>query len=257
MLFDSHSHISDAMFEDKESLIREIRESELKYVMDIGTNLESSKAAVRMAEENDFCYCAVGFHPDSVHEMDDDALFEIEKLAGHPKVKAIGEIGLDYHYEDGNPKEMQQEAFAKQIELAKRLKMPIVVHSRDAEEDTMSILKECNAFETKVLIHCFSGSAETAKQYIKLGAMISLAGPLTYKNARKSIEVAETVPLDKLLVETDCPYLTPVPMRGHINKPMYVEYTARKLAEIKEIPYEEVAEVTLKNAAAFFGIEDN
>ena len=257
MLFDSHSHISDAMFEDKEALIREIRESELKYVMDIGTNLESSRAALKMAEDNDFCYCAIGFHPESAHEMDDYALAEIEKMAAHPKVKAIGEIGLDYHYDDGDPKELQAEVFVKQIEFAKRLKMPIVIHSRDAEEDTMRILKDCKAFETKVLIHCFSGSAETARQYVKLGAMISLAGPLTYKNARKPVEVAEQIPLDNLMVETDCPYLAPVPMRGQLNKPMYVEYTARKLAEIKGISYEEVAEVTLRNAARFFGIEDN
>ena len=242
------------MFEDKDALIAEIRASSLKYVMDVGTNLETSLAAVRMAEANDFCYAVVGFHPESAHELDDSSLAEIEALTKHPKVKAIGEIGLDFHYEDGDSPEVQESCFVRQIELAKELHMPMVIHTRDADDLTLRILKEHKAFETKVLLHCFSGSAELARQYVKLGAMISLAGPLTYKNARKTVEVAQTIPLEFLMVETDCPYLTPVPLRGQQNKPMYVEYTARKLAEIKGLSYEEVAEATLQNAVRFFEI---
>jgi len=257
MLFDSHSHISDEMYENKDALIEEIKASSLKYVMDIGTNVSTSRGCIRMAEANDFCYAAVGIHPEFADEANEESLAEIESMAAHPKVKAIGEIGLDYHYDDGLPKDIQEYCFASQIELAKKLGMPIVIHSREADEDMMRILKEHKAFETKVLMHCFSSSAETARQYLKLGAMISIAGPITYKNARKGIEVVETVPLDRLLIETDCPYLTPVPFRGQINKPPYVEYTARKIGEIKGISFEEVAEVTLRNASEFFGVKDN
>lgn len=275
MLFDSHAHINNETFteEEREALIRDIEASDLSYVMDVGFDLASSLKATKDAAENSWCYAVVGIHPSETASMDDMILTMIKSLASKKKVKAIGEIGLDYHYKDTD-KETQKKWFRKQIQLANQLKLPIVIHSRDAEEDTINILKEEGAFakerqsffpkragdkgemltDSRVLLHCFSGSAETAKQYIKLGATISIAGPVTYKNNHKTIQVARTVPIDFLLIETDSPYLTPEPFRGKKNKSPYVEYTARKIAEIKGISYEEVASKTLKNAKIFFDI---
>ena len=271
MLFDSHSHISDEMFENKEALIEQIRASSVKRVMDIGTNLQTSRGVIEMANANDFCYAVVGVHPEFADEIRGEAIEELRRMLAQPKVKAIGEIGLDYHYEDGLPREVQIECFGRQIDLAVEMGVPIAIHSRDADEDTMRVLKEHGAFskercaqfplrpdgtpDARVLMHCYSSSAELARQYVKLGATISLAGPLTYKNARKAVEVAEQIPLCHLLVETDCPYLAPEPFRGQQNNPTYVEYTARKLAEIKGLSFEEVAAATYENASRFFGIE--
>ena len=257
MLFDSHTHISDEMFEDKDALISEIKASSIKYLMDIGTNIETSRDCIAMANANDFCYAVVGIHPEFASPIDDESRAALIEMSKEPKVKAIGEIGLDYHYDDGVPREIQMQCFAEQLELAKELKLPVVIHSRDADEDTMRILKEHKMFSEGygVLLHCFSQSAEMARQYAKLGAYISIAGPVTYKNSRKAPEVVNAVPLNQLLVETDCPYLTPEPLRGRLNKPMYVEYTARKVAEILGMEYEQLAELTLENACRFFGIE--
>lgn len=168
-------------------------------------------------------------------------------------MKAIGEIGLDYHY-DYSPRDVQKKVFIQQINLAKSLKLPIIIHDREAHEDVMRILKEEKAFETGVVMHCFSGSADLAKQYIKLGAYISVAGPLTFKNNRKTIEVVEKVPMDRLFVETDSPFLTPVPYRGKRNEPAYVQYVADRVAEIKGLSYQEVVDQTRENACRFFNI---
>lgn len=168
---------------------------------------------------------------------------------------AIGEIGLDYHY-DYSPREIQQKVFIDQIRLAKSMKLPIIIHDREANDDMLGILKDEEAFDTGVVMHCFSGSAELARQYVKLGAYISIAGPLTFKNNRKTIEVVEVVPLDRLFVETDSPFLTPVPFRGKRNEPAYVEHVADKIAEIKGLTYREVVEATKENACRFFGIKE-
>jgi TatD DNase family protein len=176
-------------------------------------------------------------------------------LAKNSKVKAIGEIGLDY-YRDLSPRDVQDKWFREQIRLAKRLGLPIIIHDRDANDEVLKVLKEEKAFETGVLMHCYSGSRELATQYVKLGAMISIAGPITYKNARKTLEVVEAVPLEHLLVETDAPYLSPEPMRGKRNEPMHVKYTCQKMAVIKGISYEEMAKATLENAIRFFKINE-
>ena len=257
MLFDTHTHLNEESFtaEEREKLIEEvIANTMLTYVMDIGFDVASSKQAVEDAERIDKCYCAVGVHPSDTVGMDESWLEEIRELSKHEKVKAIGEIGLDYHYEDTNPEE-QEKWFRAQIRLAKELDLPITIHSRDADQKTMDILKEEKAFDgAGVVLHCFSGSAELAKEYVKLGAMISIAGPVTFKNNKKTIRVVEEIPLEKLMVETDAPYLAPTPHRGERNRPWYVEHTARKIAEIKGIEFEEVARVTLDNGKRFFMI---
>ncbi|NCB42494.1 MAG: TatD family deoxyribonuclease [Clostridia bacterium] len=271
MLFDSHSHISDRRFDAcRDALYQEIRKSELRFVMDVGSDLETSLGAVKAAEANDFCYAVVGCHPHEAKSFDDEQLLLIKGLAKKPKVKAIGEIGLDYHY-DLSQRDVQRYWFARQVEMANELKMPIVIHDREANEDVLRILKENGAFsferksffprrpdgsaDARVLLHCYSGSAELAMQYVKLGATISIAGPVTFKNARRAIEVVERVDLSHLLVETDSPYLAPEPYRGKTNKPTYVEHVARKIAEIKKVDYETASRQTFENACRFFDIE--
>lgn len=276
MLFDSHTHINNETLtqKDREILIERIEASEVAYVMDVGFNLESSVLAVKHAEKYPWCYAVVGCHPHDTKDMDEMQLMMIKGLAKKNKVMAIGEIGLDFHY-DFSERDVQEEWFRRQIQLANELKMPIVIHSREADELVMDILREEGAFskerltwfpkrqgpngeflpDARVLLHCFSGSKETGQQYIKLGATLSIAGPITYKNARKGIEVVENIPIEFLLVETDAPYLTPEPFRGKQNMSPYVEYTAKKVAEIKQMTYEDVAKITCENAKTFFGIK--
>lgn len=281
MLFDSHAHINNTDMTPGrvEELVSQVENSTLEYVTDIGFDLPSSRKAVENAARYPWCYAAVGVHPHDTDDMDDMTLYMIKSLAAKPKVQAIGEIGLDFHY-DNSDRDAQRTWFRRQIRLANELKMPIVIHSREADQETMDILKEEGAFtderkswfpqrpdsegfvggtpgnvpDARVLIHCFSGSAELASQYVKLGATISIAGPVTYKNNRKTVAAAAAVPIDFLLVETDSPYLTPEPLRGRRNSPVNVEYTARKIAEIKGMDYEEVAARTNSNACRFYGI---
>ena len=225
----------------------------------IGCDVESSEESVRWTQKENRIYGTVGFHPEFADKWNEDQQNIIEELTKNEKIVAIGEIGLDYHWDDNPAKELQRKCFEDQIELAKKLKMPICIHSRDADQETMDILKAHDAFDKTggVLLHCFSGSAELAKQYIKLGAWISIAGPVTYKNNRKTIEVVSVVPLDRLLIETDSPYLTPEPLRGKPNCPENVKYTAMKIAEIKGISFEEVADTTYSNACRFYSITNN
>jgi len=271
MLFDSHAHINNESYteEQRSALIKTIEASDLEYVMDIGFNLESSAMAAKHAAELPWCYAAVGIHPHNAKEADDMQITMIKGLAKKEKVQAIGEIGLDFHY-DYSDRDTQRYWFRQQIRLANELKMPIVIHSREADQEVLDILKEEGAFDrqrkdwfpkrfdgsddARVLMHCFSGSKELGRQYVKLGATISIAGPVTYRNSRKTVEVAEALPLEVLLVETDSPYLPPEPFRGKRNIPPYVEYTARKVAEIKGVPFETVMEQTNRNAQAFFHI---
>ncbi len=255
MLFDSHAHLDSSKFDgDRDVIIKRAKESGVSYIMNPGADYESSINAVKLAEKYDFIYAAVGIHPHDAKSMDDMMLSLIKAMARKPKVKAIGEIGLDYHY-DFSPRDVQQHWFRKQLQLAKELKMPVIIHDRDANQDVLDILKEENSFETGVLMHCYSGSAELARQYIKLGAYLSIAGPVTFKNARKTVEVVEAIDLDRLLIETDAPYLTPHPYRGKRNESTYVKYVCEKIAEIKGLTYEEVALQTAANAKKYFNID--
>lgn len=254
MLFDSHAHLDASRFnEDRDEVIKRAFDQGVKFIMNPGADFESSVAAVELAEKYDFMYAAVGIHPHDADSLDDMMLSLIKAMARKKKVKAIGEIGLDYYYEYSE-RDVQQYWFRKQLQLAKELKLPVIVHDRDSNQDVFDILREVDSFETGVLLHCYSGSAELARQYVKLGAYISIAGPVTFKNSRKLLDVVKTVPLERLMIETDSPYLTPVPFRGKRNESSYVRYVAEKIAEIKEISYDEVANATTNNAKKFFNI---
>lgn len=271
MLFDSHTHINHQGYSNaqRQEVINAIENSKISYAVDIGCDLATSKMAVEHARNFSWCYATVGFHPHDAKNMDELSFEMIRLLAKKDKVVAIGEIGLDFHY-DYSPREIQEECFRKQIALAIELKLPMVIHSRDADERTLSILKEEGAFSDKrkadfprkpngtadarVLLHCYSGSAELAQQYIKLGATISIAGPVTYKNNKKTPKVVESVGIEDLLVETDAPFLTPEPLRGKKNISPYVEHTVRRISLIKGMTFEEVAQTTLNNGKRFFNI---
>lgn len=254
MLFDSHAHLDGERFDkDRDKVVERAKASGISYIMNPGADFESSVKAVELASKYDMIYAAVGVHPHDTKDMDDIMLELIKGLAKKPKVMAIGEIGLDFYY-DNSPRDVQKEWFRKQIRLAKNVNLPIIIHDREANNEVMNILKEEKAFDNGVLMHCYSGSAQLARQYIKLGAYISIAGPLTFKNARKAVEVVKTIPIEYLMVETDSPYLTPEPYRGKRNESSYVKYVAEKIAQIKEISFEEVAEKTTENAKKYFGI---
>ena len=211
MLFDTHTHLNDPCFDaDRAELMAILPQKGLTLAMNAGCSLESSKDALKMAEPYDWMYCSVGSHPDSCDEVCDEVLEEYRKLCKLSKVKAIGEIGLDYHYED-IPREIQQKAFIAQMELAKELDMPVIIHEREAHDDGMRIIRQ---FPTvKGVFHCYSGSAEMAKQLVKMGWYIGFTGVLTFKNARKAVETAAAIPLDRIVIETDCPYMSPEPLR--------------------------------------------
>ena len=332
ILFDSHTHINNDGYSEEEraQLIAAIEDSEVAYVMDVGFDLPSSERAVSDAALLPWCYAAVGVHPHDTKTMTEEIYEKIRRLAGQPKVQAIGEIGLDFYYNHSDAED-QRYWFRRQIRLANELHMPIVIHAREADQETMDILKEEGAFseercgwfpprpgtgigrkagaqttqkasrageggqaeaceaaaktnackgteasrageggraeacdctenccmekDARVLLHCFSGSRELAEQYVKLGATISIAGPVTYKNNRKTSEVVSAIPIEYLLVETDAPYLTPDPHRGKKNQSPYVAYTARRVALLKGISYEEAARRTLENAKRFYVID--
>ncbi|QZY55351.1 TatD family hydrolase [Crassaminicella profunda] len=255
MLFDSHAHLDDSKFDkDREKILENAKANDISYMVNPGADFESSVRSIELASKYEMIYAAVGIHPHDAEDVDDVTLALLKGLAKKPKVVAIGEIGLDYYY-DHSPRDIQREIFRKQIALAKEVNLPIIIHDREANDDVMSILKEEKAFDTGVVLHCFSGSAELARQYIKLGAYISIAGPVTFKNARKTVEVVERIPLEYLFVETDSPYLTPVPFRGKRNEMANVRYVAEKIAEIKGLSLEEVAHQTTENAKKFFGIK--
>jgi len=224
----------------------------------IGCDIPSSLDAISRAEKDPKVFAAVGFHPEFANIWHSEKpKAELIRLAALPKVVAIGEIELDYHYEDNPKREIQRECFEDQIELAKALGLPICIHSRDADQETMDILKAHECFKSiHVLLHCFSGSAELARQYVKLGAWISIAGPVTYKNNKKTVEVVREVPLERLLIETDSPYLSPEPLRGKPNCPGNVKYTALKIAEIKNIGFEEAANASYENACEFYRLDN-
>lgn len=252
MIFDSHAHYDDERFDsDRSVLLSGMRDAGVEGIINIGCNLKSARRAVALAEEYDFIYAVVGVHPEDAHEVDEAGLNTLEALYRHEKVKAIGEIGLDYHYEP-EKKLLQQEAFKKQLALAKRLDAPVVIHDREAHQDVLDIIKESGV--RKGVFHAFSGSAEMAKEVLGLGFYISVGGVLTFKNAKKLPEIMKTVPLDRILLETDCPYLAPEPFRGQRNDSSMILYTARKLAELLETDVDMVIDETTKNTKALFGI---
>lgn len=254
MLFDTHAHLNATQFsEDVDQVIERARAEGVSHIVVVGFDRPTIQRAMELAEEYPFIYAAVGWHPvDAIHMTDED-LVMIERLAAHPKVVALGEMGLDYYW-DQSPKDVQKEVFRKQIRLAKKVKLPIIIHNRDATADIVDILREERAEEVGGVMHCFSGSIEVARQCIDMNFYISFGGPVTFKNAKKPKEVAKEIPLDRLLIETDCPYLTPHPFRGKRNEPSYVKYIAEAIAELKGLSFEEVAQKTSDNAKRLFGI---
>lgn len=255
MLFDTHVHLNDEQYtEDLEEVIDRARSAGIRYMVVVGFDRKTIHKALELVEKYDFLYASVGWHPVDAIDMTDADLQWLEEMAGHPKVVALGEMGLDYHW-DKSPRDVQHEVFRKQIRLAKKLKLPIIIHNRDAAQDIVTILKEENAKEVGGIMHCFSGSVEIAKECLELNFYISLGGPVTFKNAKKPKEVAKHVPIESLLIETDCPYLAPHPYRGKRNEPALVKLVAEEIAELKGMTLEEVAEVTTANAKKLFGIE--
>ena len=247
-LVDTHCHLDNEKFdEDRLEVIERIKEN-LEFCVNIGYDLASSKKSLELAKEYDFIYAVIGVHPIDIAEYDEEVEKELELLGKNPKVVAIGEIGLDYHWMT-EPKEVQQERFKKQLELAERLNKPVVIHTRDAMEDTVNILKEYPNITG--VIHCYPGSLETAKQLVDR-FYLGIGGTLTFKNSKKAVEVVKDIPLDRIVIETDCPYLTPEPFRGKRNEPIYVEYVAKKIAEIKEISVEDVTKITTENAKKLY-----
>lgn len=252
MYFDTHAHVDDARFdEDRANMLQNCRKKGVSFIMNIGAHPESSRAAVALSEQYDDIYATVGFHPCDTYERTEADYAELEELAAHAKVKAIGEIGLDYHYEDTD-KEKQHIAFHRQMKLAEKMGLPVVIHSREATQDTLAVLKEYP--QVKGVVHSYSGSVETAKILLDMGYYLSFNGIVTFKNAHKAREVLATLPHDRVLIETDCPYLAPDPHRGERNDPSLVPFVAAKVAEIWGITQEEVARITLENGKRFYGI---
>ncbi len=252
-IFDSHAHYTDKAFnDDRNILLDSLKGSGICGIINCGADLESSKASLLLAEKYDYMYFSAGVHPEEVTDLPVDYIEKIKNMAEHEKCVAIGEIGLDYYWTK-ETKELQKKVFIGQILLAKELDLPVIVHSRDAHEDTLNILKE---YKPTGVLHCFSGSVETAKEILNLGMYIGFGGALTFKNARKAIEVAEMLPLDCLLLETDCPYMAPVPHRGKRNDSSLIPFVAEKFAEIRGIEPQDVINKATENTKSLFNIKD-
>jgi len=233
---DTHAHYDAEEFDaDRDELLTRLFAESVDSIITMGCSLKSSAAALKLAEKYERMYAAVGIHPEDCENLPDDYISQIKTLAANKKVRAIGEIGLDYHY-DGFSREKQIDCFKEQLKLAQELDFPVVIHSRDATKDTLDILAE---YRPRGVVHCFSGSAETAREILRLGLMISFTGVLTFKNAKKAVEACEVIPLDRIMLETDCPYMSPVPYRGERCDSSMVRFTAEKLAQIKEISTDE------------------
>ena len=254
MLFDTHAHMDDRAFDmDREELLASLKAAGVTQVMNPGCSLASSRNVIALTKQYDWLYGAVGSHPDACDEVNDAVLDEYRRMCReNSKIKAIGEIGLDYHYED-IPREIQQKAFRMQMALAAELNLPVIVHERDAHADGMQIVTEFPAVTG--VFHCYSGSAEMAKWLIDRGWYIGFTGVLTFKNARKAIEVVQNIPIERIVLETDCPYMAPEPFRGKRNHPGYLYRMAEKLAEVKGLSVEEIHAITTENGKRLYRIE--
>lgn len=251
-LFDTHTHYDDEAYDgNRNELINAMFGNNVAGFIAVGCSLKRSKQAIELAEQYENCYCTVGIHPEGAIGLPADYLETLEKLARNPKVKAIGEIGLDYYYE-GYDKKRQEQVFTEQLELADKLDLPVVIHSRDATHDTLEILRK---YKPKAVMHCFSGSAETAEKLVKLGILISFTGVITFKNAKKAVLACKKVPLEMFMLETDCPYLAPMPFRGKRCDSQMAWYTAQRIAQLKKRTTDEVVSICNKNAEKFFGIK--
>lgn len=253
MLFDTHAHYDDERFDgDREALLAGMPEKNVGLIVNPGCDISSSRTAVALAESFDFVYAAVGIHPENCGDFAPGMIDRLRQMAKNPRVVAIGEIGLDYYWAENPPRELQQEVLRRQLGLAEELDLPVIIHDRDAHRDTLDIVREFP--RVRGVFHCFAGSAEMARELIKMGWMLSFNGAVTFKNAKKAPEVIAAVPLEKLMIETDAPYLTPVPHRGERNDSSYVCLVAEKIAQIKGLTPEEVEKATWENGRRFFGV---
>lgn len=253
MYFDSHAHYDDERFdEDREQLIESLKSKGVDYIVNAAADMKSCFTSLELAHQYDFIFSSVGVHPHDVKDLTEKDIETMEKLAEDPKVVAVGEIGLDYYY-DNSPREDQRQWFKRQLEMAKKLDLPVIIHSREASEETYDIIMASGVKEG--VIHCFSGSLELAREYVKRGFYIGVGGSLTFKNAKKTVRVVEGIDLNHILIETDCPYLTPVPHRGERNDSSYLQFVIAKIAEIKGVSVEEVARISSENAKRLFRIK--
>ena len=253
MLFDTHAHMNDPAYdEDREEILLGLKDKGVDLVMNVGCCLDSSKDCIAMAEKYPFVYASVGSHPDSADEVNEDVIEAYRQMASHPKVLAVGEIGLDYYYET-IPREIQQQAFRMQMQLARELDMPVIVHERNAHDDGMRIVKEFKGVTG--VFHCYSGSAEMARQLVDLGWYIGFTGVLTFKNACKAVETAASIPLERIVLETDCPFMAPEPFRGKRNDPGYLYRMAERLAQIRNLPVEQIWKITTENARRLYRMD--
>ena len=255
MLFDTHAHYDSRQFDaDRDQVLSALPGQGVGLVVNPGCDLDSSRRAIGIAERYPFVYAAVGVHPEDCAGWQDTDVDELRSLAAHPKVVAVGEIGLDYYWKENPPREFQQRVFRAQLALARELDLPVIVHDREAHRDCLSIIREFP--QVRGVFHCFSGSAEMAKELVGLGWMISFTGALTYKNARKAVEAAQAVPLDRIMIETDSPYMAPVPCRGERCHSGLARHTCQRLAELRGISLEECARITFENGTEFYQLQE-
>lgn len=253
-IFETHAHYDDHAFsEDQDFLLRQMHKEGIEYIVNIGCSMEDSRRITEFVKQYDFLYGTVGVHPEDAGNLTERDMAELEVLSGKDKILAIGEIGLDYHYEEP-PKDIQKHWFVRQLDLAKRRKLPVVIHSRDAAKDTLDIMKAEHAGETNGVIHCFSYGVEMAREYLDMGYYIGIGGVVTFKNGKKLKEVAAYTPLERIVLETDAPYLAPVPFRGKRNCSLYLSYVAEEIARLKGISVKEVCAVTFENAKRLYKI---
>lgn len=256
LIFDSHAHYDDHAFDkDREELLAGLSSNGIGYVMNVSARMDEIKDSVALAEKYDFIYAAAGVHPTEVYSLSESEICEIEKALSHPKVKAVGEIGLDYHFDDTD-KTKQKKWFEMQADIALKHNMPIIIHSRDAAADTLEMAKAMGLRDTRCVMHCFSYEPEMAKIYLDMGFYIGVGGVVTFKNARKLKETVEYMPADRILLETDCPYLAPAPHRGERNDSTLIKYVADEIGRIKKMNAEDVIAITAENAMKMYGIAD-
>lgn len=259
MIFETHAHYEDKQFdEDRDELLQSMQEHGIFRIVNVGSSLETTKKSIQLAEQYDFVYAAAGVHPSDISDLNDDTLGWLYTQARHPKVSAIGEIGLDYYWDkEEDVQAGQRRWFREQLKIAKDAGLPVIIHSRDAAKDTLAIMKEAHAAQIPGVIHCFSYSAEIAKEYIKMGYYIGIGGVVTFKNAKKLKEVTAQIPLEQILLETDCPYMAPEPYRGKRNSSLYLPYIAAEIAKIKGVTQQEVIDVTEQNAVQIYRIVES
>ena len=258
MYFDTHAHLDDEQFDaDREELIERMQREGIRPCMTVGANMHMNRIAVELAQRYaGYLYAAVGLHPNDADELNDDTMAQLKAWMGLPCVKAWGEIGLDYHYEDSPSRQVQQAAFAAQLDAARQADKPVILHIREAHGDALAMLRERRGSLPRGVVHCYSGSWESAQEYLDLGFHISFTGSVTFKNAVKLAAVSDRIPLERLMIETDCPYMAPVPLRGRRNDPCNVKLIAQFLADRRGMDVEELARITRDNGLKLFGITE-